>query len=88
MDFQLAHGECVAIGCMLSAAISCARGYITREEESKSENSLLFFAFPALPKQLAPEKIIEELRHDKKMENGVIKFILLMPSVRQGFIRM
>lgn len=77
MDFQLAHGECVAIGCMLSAAISCARGYITREEEKEIRELFAFFAFPALPKQLAPEKIIEELRHDKKMENGVIKFILL-----------
>ena len=30
-----------------------------------------------MPEQLKPEEIIRETRHDKKMEHGAIKFILL-----------
>ena len=36
-----------------------------------------YFDFPVLPEELKAEDIVKETRHDKKMEHGKIKFILL-----------
>ncbi len=77
MDFQLAHGECVGIGSVLAAKMSFQRGYLIKEEYEGIKELYDYFSFPSLPKELDPEAIIEETRHDKKMEHGSIKFILL-----------
>lgn len=77
MDFSLTHGECVGIGCVLAAAMSRKRGYISEKEYEDIAEMFGYFDFPAVPEQLKPEEIIRETRHDKKMEHGTIKFILL-----------
>lgn len=77
MNFSLTHGECVAIGSLLAADISCRRGYISEEENREIKEVYTYFDFPVLPESLAAEDIVKETRHDKKMEHGKIKFILL-----------
>ena len=77
MDFSLTHGECVGIGCVLAAAMSRKRGYISEKEYEDIAEMFGYFDFPAVPEQLKPEEIIRETRHDKKMEHGTIRFILL-----------
>ena len=77
MNFSLAHGECVAVGSLLAADISCQRGYISEEENKEIKELYAYFDFPALPEELKAEDIVKETRHDKKMEHGKIKFILL-----------
>ena len=77
MEFRLTHGECVAIGCRLAAGMSCDRGYISCEEYDDIQETFRYFDFPALPRELNPEDIVRETRHDKKMEHGSIRFILL-----------
>ncbi|MCD8020619.1 MAG: 3-dehydroquinate synthase [Clostridiales bacterium] len=77
MNFQLTHGECVGIGCVLASAMSCRRGYITEEEYEDIKELFAYFHFPELPESLDPSEIIREMRHDKKMEHGRIKFIML-----------
>ena len=77
MDFSLTHGECVAIGSLLAADLSCKRGYISRQENEDIKAIYAYFSFPGLPEQLKAEEIVKETRHDKKMEHGKIKFILL-----------
>lgn len=77
MDFSLTHGECVAIGSLLAADLSCKRGYISRRENEDIKETYAYFAFPSLPEELKAEEIVKETRHDKKMEHGKIKFILL-----------
>ena len=77
MNFSLAHGECVAVGSLLAADISCQRGYISEEENKEIKELYAYFDFPALPEELQAEDIVKETRHDKKMEHGKIKFILL-----------
>ena len=48
------------------------------EEENKEIKELYaYFDFPVLPEELKAEDIVKETRHDKKMEHGKIKFILL-----------
>lgn len=77
MDFQLAHGECVAIGSVLASKMSMERGYITKEEYEGIQEIFEYFDFPKVPAELDYHEIIRETRHDKKMEHGSIKFILL-----------
>lgn len=77
MKFSLTHGECVAIGSLLAADISCQRGYISKEENEEIKKIYAYFEFPVLPDELKPEDIIKETKHDKKMEHGKVKFILL-----------
>ena len=77
MNFSLAHGECVAVGSLLAADISCQRGYISEEENKEIKELYAYFDFPVLPEELKAEDIVKETRHDKKMEHGKIKFILL-----------
>lgn len=77
MNFSLTHGECVAIGSLLAADLSCKRGYISGEENREIKEVYDYFDFPVLPEKLQAEDIVKETRHDKKMEHGKIKFILL-----------
>ncbi len=77
MDFSLLHGECVSIGSILASYISYERGFISKEELDSilmlfNEFSLLEYSM-----DLSPEEIIIASKNDKKMENGMIKFILL-----------
>lgn len=77
MEFRLTHGECVGIGCKLAAAMSWKRQYIAEEEYEDITALFQYFKFPALPEHLKAEDIVRETKHDKKMEHGSIKFILL-----------
>lgn len=77
MGFALTHGECVGIGSILASAISEARGMISREDYKQICQLFTWFGFPGLPENLSGEKVIQEMKHDKKMEQGIIKFILL-----------
>ena len=77
MDFQLTHGECVGIGSVLAADLSKRRGFISEEEYQEMLSLYEYFTFPALPGELKAEDILEATKHDKKMEQGKIKFILL-----------
>ena len=87
MDFQLCHGECVGIGALLASAMSWKRGYITEEEYRDIVGTFSYFHFPAIPENLDPQKVVEETRHDKKMEHGTIKFILLSKVGEAGIYR-
>lgn len=77
MNFQLTHGECVGIGCVLAASMSRKRNYISQKEYEDIVRIFQYFDFPDMPKELKNEQIVQETRHDKKMEHGSIKFILL-----------
>lgn len=77
MDFRLTHGECVGIGCILAADMSRRRNYISQEEYEDIVNIFKYFDFPEIPQELDSRDIVRETRHDKKMEHGAIKFILL-----------
>lgn len=77
MNFQLLHGECVAIGCVLAASISKNKGLLSDSDLSDIRESFLAFDFPAFSKELDLDTIIETTKNDKKMSAGTIKFILL-----------
>jgi len=77
MDFQLYHGECVAIGIVGAAYLSYSRGYLTKDELEDVKNTLQRFHLPVSIKGLELVDIVETMKHDKKMDSGRIRFILL-----------
>lgn len=79
MNFQLLHGQCVALGCAAAAYLSARRGEITMDEVADIGNMLDQFGLPSRLGDwgLSPERIVAATKNDKKMESGKIKFVLL-----------
>lgn len=76
-NFELLHGECVALGALAAMELSRLRGYISTEEVVTYKQALSVFKIPCGVSGLSKESVIEASKNDKKMEAGVIKFILL-----------
>ena len=77
MDFQLLHGECVAVGMICAAYISNKRGFISNDELECIYKIIEAFNLPTSIKDLSSEEIYHITRLDKKMESDKIKFIYL-----------
>lgn len=77
MDFNMLHGECVAIGMVAAGFISWKRGHISKNELDDMVSLIETFELPTKVCNLKKEDILEITKHDKKMEAGRIKFILL-----------
>ncbi len=77
MNFQMLHGECVAIGCILAAIISKNKGMLSEKDIADIKESFAAFHFPLLPRNIDVKDIIHITKSDKKMNAGTIKFILL-----------
>lgn len=85
MDFKLLHGHCVALGTVAAAHISWKRGLLNTEEFFEIRDMMVGFDLPISMENLTPEDIIAATKLDKKMENGIVKFILLN-SIGKAFI--
>lgn len=77
MDFQLVHGECVALGIVAAAFISWKKEMLSMEEYYEIRDMFVPFNLPISISEIEPEKVLELTKSDKKMEAGKIKFILL-----------
>ena len=69
-NFTMAHGQCVAVGCMASAYISRKRGLISQEEYLEVAGQLQSFGLPLYVDGLSTESVLEATKSDKKMEKG------------------
>lgn len=85
MDFQLLHGQCVAIGLVAAAFISMKRGLLTENEYLQIRTGCELYRLPAHVNGLDPQKVLAATKKDKKMEQGTIKFIL-MNGIGKSFI--
>lgn len=77
MNFALYHGECVALGMICASYISLTRNLISEEEYNKILTTIKRYGFPHRVEGLDIFSIIDVTKSDKKMENSVVKFILL-----------
>lgn len=84
-DFQMKHGECVALGTIAAAYISYKRDLISVEEMYEIRDMNVGFYLPITFEGLEPEAILAATKMDKKMENGRIKFVLLK-GIGEAFI--
>ncbi|MCU6761236.1 3-dehydroquinate synthase [uncultured Roseburia sp.] len=76
-DFKLIHGFCVSIGIAAACELSVIKGNITAEEKQRICQVLQSFHLPVTASVSSAESVLEASKHDKKMEAGKIKFILL-----------
>ncbi len=77
MNFTMTHGECVGIGTVIASCISYQRGYLSEKEYKEIQEIYSWFGFADVPEELSTGDILETMKHDKKVEHGVIKFVLL-----------
>lgn len=76
-NFQLYHGECVALGCVAAAYISWKKELLSMEEYYEIRDMFVPFGLPISIEDINPDEIVNLTLSDKKMDAGHIKFILL-----------
>jgi 3-dehydroquinate synthase len=76
-NFQLLHGECVALGCIAAAFISWKHQLLTMEDYYEVRDMFVPFNLPITVEQLDLDEVLKLTKSDKKMDGGTIKFILL-----------
>ena len=76
-DYQLLHGEALAIGLVAAAKLSKKLGYCLEEEEKKVTQLLQKALLPtAIPDYIDREALVKKLYTDKKVKNGKLRFVL------------
>lgn len=76
-NFQLFHGECVALGCIAAAFISWKHELLSMDEYYEIRDMFVPFGLPISVEDINPEEIVKLTLSDKKMDAGNIKFVLL-----------
>ena len=71
------HGHCVAVGALAAMNICKERGLVKQDEIAAYKALMEYFFIPTSVSGLNTEEVIAATKNDKKMEAGVIKFILL-----------
>lgn len=84
-DFQLLHGQCVAIGLVAAAYISWKRNLLTEAEYNKIREGCILYDLPVSADDLDEAAVLAATKKDKKMEQGQIKFVL-MKGIGSSFI--
>lgn len=77
MGFSLLHGHCVALGALAAMDICLERGLIDKTEMDRFHAAMKRCGMPDRISGLSVSDILAATKNDKKMEAGVIKFILL-----------
>ena len=72
-NFELLHGQCVALGTVAAAYISYKRSYLSDEEFYEIRDMNVGFYLPITVDGLKSEDILAATKSDKKMEQGTIK---------------
>jgi len=71
------HGEAVAAGTMMAAELSRARGWLSDDEVARIEAIFRAAALPVRGPDLGVERYLELMAHDKKVEDGRLRLVLL-----------
>lgn len=76
-NFELAHGECVALGAIAAAYISWKKEMISMEEYYEVRDMFVPFNLPISIEDIDPEEVIRLTKSDKKADSDKVRFILL-----------
>ncbi|WP_026651190.1 3-dehydroquinate synthase [Butyrivibrio proteoclasticus] len=76
-DFKLAHGECVALGCVAAAYISWKKELLTMEEFYEIRDMFVPFNLPISIEDVDAEEIVKLTKSDKKADSDKVRFVLL-----------
>lgn len=76
-DYQLLHGEAVAIGLVAQAMLSESFGYMDSEQVARVIALLEKAGLPTtIPEYVDREVLVKKLYTDKKVRNGKLRFVL------------
>ena len=76
-EYQLTHGEAVAIGLVAAANLSLSMGYMTEEESHRVRELLTMAGLPTtIPSYIDRETLVSKLYTDKKVRDGKLRFVL------------
>lgn len=76
-DYQLLHGEGVAIGLVAQAMLSENFGYMTHGQVERVVALLEKVGLPvSIPEYIDKEELVKKLYTDKKVRNGKLRFVL------------
>lgn len=76
-NFEMVHGECIALGMVAAAYISWKRENLSMDEYYEVRDMFVPFNLPISVEDIEPEEILALTKSDKKMEAGQVKFVLL-----------
>lgn len=85
MNFELLHGECISLGCIVSLYISYKRGNISLDDYNKARELFGLYRLPVSIGKLDNDAVVRITRSDKKADGKMIRFILLR-SIGQAYI--
>ena len=71
------HGEAVAAGTMLAARLSERMGLLTEADVRRMADLFVRAGLPVEAPSLGQDRYIELMGHDKKVENGKLRLVLL-----------
>lgn len=76
-DYNLLHGEAVAIGMVAQALLSESLGYMTEEQVARVIALLEKAGLPTtIPGYIDREELVQKLYTDKKVRSGKLRFVL------------
>ena len=75
-DFQIAHGQAVAIGMVAASKIAVELGFANSQTIARLESILKKVGLMTRLPQFEIEKILQAMRYDKKARGGKIRFVL------------
>ena len=84
-DFKVGHGNAVAIGMLAAARISNKMGILDKNDLGRLKGIIEKAGLPTEMPDLQIEKIIQAMKHDKKVLRDKIRFVLLK-SIGSAFI--
>nr|WP_269326288.1 3-dehydroquinate synthase [Chromobacterium piscinae] len=71
------HGEAVAVGMILAAAASAELGWISRDDVERVRRLIAAAGLPVKAPSMPTEQWLSLMSHDKKVEAGTVRFVLL-----------
>ena len=77
LNFEMLHGECVALGCVAASYISYQRGYLTWEEYYEVRDMFVPFGLPISLESIDAPEVLRLTKSDKKAVDGHVRFVLL-----------
>jgi len=78
LEYELRHGECVALGMIVENELALARELLNAAEAERVARLLARLGLPVkLPRGLGVDRVVEVVRMDKKARDGKVNFVLL-----------
>ncbi|SFK26297.1 3-dehydroquinate synthase [Methylophaga sulfidovorans] len=72
------HGEAIATGMLMAADLSARQGWMSAEEVTRIADLFLAAGLPVKsPQEMSTEKFLSLMSVDKKVQDGVIRLVLL-----------